>query len=265
MSEMIKTVNFADQELECIVEGGEILVSLRRVCEVLGVSQQGQLAKLESKSWAVVKKVFTTGSDGKRYEMSTMPLKQIPMWFATISESAIKDPKIQKWMVKFQNEAVDVLSDHFLGTNYTGQKSEEVVPVLDVYQFLIASAQAMADLNKLQIEAEARLGQFEEDTNKKFEKLTEDLERKGIVPVATMRARINQNVRSAGSKMEGGYKKAWRDLYSQYLIRFGVDLRQRAKNANVSNLDWAEQYGHLLNLYNLSVEMYGDTDLEVDE
>ncbi|TKC98648.1 phage antirepressor N-terminal domain-containing protein [Polyangium fumosum] len=118
-------VNVCDAELEAGKDdGGAVWVSVRRVCEVLGVAENRQLSKLKSKPWAGVNMMFTTGPDGKRYQTSVIPLKAFPMWLATINVTKVK-PGIRTTLERFQKEAADVLAAYFVGIPMPAQVREE--------------------------------------------------------------------------------------------------------------------------------------------
>lgn len=93
-------------------EAGGVWVSVRRVCEVLGVAEQSQLAKLKTKPWAVVTMIVTTASDGKNYDTSCVSLKSLPMWLATIDASRVAK-RIRPKLESLQIECHDVLSAYF--------------------------------------------------------------------------------------------------------------------------------------------------------
>lgn len=108
-------VPFHGDTLEAVQdENGKVWVSLKRGCENLGLSIQGQLSKLKGKPWAVVKENFTTGPDGKTYSMAMIDLDCLPMWLATIDPRKVKE-QIREKLARYQREAAKVLADHFYG------------------------------------------------------------------------------------------------------------------------------------------------------
>lgn len=107
-------VPFHDEQLEAVRDDGRVMVSIRRVCDVLGVRMTGQLAKLRVKPWAVVQMICTTGPDGKTYEAACIELDALPMWLATIEPGRVK-PELRDKLVVYQREAARVLRDHFFG------------------------------------------------------------------------------------------------------------------------------------------------------
>lgn len=93
---------------------GRVWVSVRRVCEALGIQPHGQAEKLKTKPWAVTQMICATGPDGKRYESFCLDLDSLPMWLATIDTRRVKGAAREK-LVVYQREAARVLRDYFLG------------------------------------------------------------------------------------------------------------------------------------------------------
>ncbi|MDC0749955.1 phage antirepressor N-terminal domain-containing protein [Polyangium mundeleinium] len=127
--ELVK-VNVCDAELEAGKdEAGTVWVSVRRVCEVLGVAEQRQLSKMKNKPWACVTMMVTqTSGDDQRRKVSVIPLKAFPMWLATINVTKVK-PELRPTLERFQQEAADVLSAHFLGTLMPQGRKEKYRPI----------------------------------------------------------------------------------------------------------------------------------------
>ncbi len=85
----IVLVNFAGDELVASRDGDDVWVSVRRVCEALGIDRKNQQEKLENKSWAVGVLKTLTGPDGKNYETFCLHIDSVPMWLATIDENRV--------------------------------------------------------------------------------------------------------------------------------------------------------------------------------
>ena len=113
MSNIVK-VNFHGDTLDCVQDGGTVLVSIRRVCEWLGVDHARQIEKLKNKPWAVVDLKSMTGPDGKNYATSCISLDSLPMWLATIEPSRVR-PNMSAKLEVYQRECAKVLRDHFFG------------------------------------------------------------------------------------------------------------------------------------------------------
>lgn len=123
--ELIKVQFHGDTLDACGTCPEDAEVSIRRVCENLGVSTEGQLKKLKSKAWAVMNQKFMTGSDNKVYEVATITLKSLPMWLATIDPRKVKEQFREK-LAKYQQECADVLANHFLRKPEPGASAHDL-------------------------------------------------------------------------------------------------------------------------------------------
>lgn len=100
--------------LEASLEGDRLWVSIRRVCEALGLAVQRQLAKLKDKPWATVTFKVMVADDGKARRVACLDLDSLPMWLATIEASRVAKALRPK-LLAYQREAARVLRDHFFG------------------------------------------------------------------------------------------------------------------------------------------------------
>jgi P22_AR N-terminal domain len=97
---------------------GDVGVTLRRLCEIVGVTFPSQLNRLRRASelgarWATVFMMNTVGAD---HAMIVIPRRSIPMWAATLNASRCA-PGVQPKLVAFQDEAADVLAAAFMPDN----------------------------------------------------------------------------------------------------------------------------------------------------
>lgn len=112
MSE-IQPVPFHGDTIDAIqTETGSWVVSLRRMCENLGVAYSSQLQKLKEKPWAVVSIIDTTGADGKTYEMTVIDRRTLTMWLAGINPNKVR-PELREKIEAYQCEAADALDEYF--------------------------------------------------------------------------------------------------------------------------------------------------------
>jgi len=95
-------------------QGDDVFVSLRAVCDALGVDVENQRKKLTGKEWAVTVMITATATDGKRYEMTGIHIDTLPLWLTTISPSKVAEG-VRPKLVAYQKQAAGVLADHFLG------------------------------------------------------------------------------------------------------------------------------------------------------
>jgi hypothetical protein len=116
-SNSIVKVEFRGGELEAVKKDGKVWVSVRRVCEALGIDVESQRKKLKDEArapWAVTVMMTATGPDGKNYQTFMIDLDSFPMWLGTIDASRVRE-EIRPMLITYQKEAAIVLRDHFFG------------------------------------------------------------------------------------------------------------------------------------------------------
>lgn len=120
--------NFHGDELDVLHKDGRVWVSVRRVCEALGMASNNQVEKLKNKPWAVSMMIISTGRDGKSYSTFCVDLDCLPMWLATLDTNRIpasKRPRIELYQVQCAN----VLRDHFFGQPASAKASEQATEI----------------------------------------------------------------------------------------------------------------------------------------
>ena len=111
----MEIVPFHGHMLEAVQVGDIVWVSVRRMCEALGLDYSGQYQRLSDRArtpWAVVGIIPTTGPDGKKYETFCLNLKSVSMWLATVESSRVSEA-IREKLVLFQVECADALDARF--------------------------------------------------------------------------------------------------------------------------------------------------------
>lgn len=88
------------------------LITMKPIVEHFGLAWQSQLAKLRSKSWAVVTEIVATGTDGKTYTMIGVDRRTLTMWLATLPETRVRE-SIRAELIAYQREAADALDAYF--------------------------------------------------------------------------------------------------------------------------------------------------------
>lgn len=114
---------------------GDVGVVFRRLCEIVGIGTDSQLKRLARTAaagarWAVTVVMTVTGADAKTYEMAVLPRRSIPMWAATLNASRCA-PMAQPKLVRYQDEAADVLAEAFLPGNAAMSKLNDKLNALD--------------------------------------------------------------------------------------------------------------------------------------
>lgn len=110
----IQRFDFNGDIIDVTRSGDDIFVSVRRVCESLGIDNKGQQSKLNEKEWARVELISTRDSAGRSQDTYMLHLDSLPLWLATIDASRVAEEARPK-LLRYQRECARVLSDHFLG------------------------------------------------------------------------------------------------------------------------------------------------------
>lgn len=157
MSDIVK-FDFYGDELDCVKEGEVLWISVKRICESLGIGSNTQIEKLKSKSWATNTLIRSVDASGRNREQFFVDIDTIPMWLANIDEGRVSE-QVRPKLIKYQKEAAKVLRDYF----FTGQAIKQPPMPTDIIE---AGELWLAALKQAKQEKEARLlaeNKIEED------------------------------------------------------------------------------------------------------
>lgn len=120
----VAIVNHVD--IITLTHEGEVYVPIKPICEAIGVSLSGQRQRINEDELlhSVVKHCFTTGADGKTYEMLCIPLKYIFGWLFTINENRVS-PEAREAVTAYRRECYETLYNHFAGQAKRRQEENE--------------------------------------------------------------------------------------------------------------------------------------------
>jgi len=111
----MEIVQFHGSALEAVRVDETVWVSVRRMCEALGLDESGQRQKLGDRArtpWATTGMTPSVAEDGKIREVFCLDLDSVPMWLATIDASRVAEASRPK-VILFQRECAKALRDHF--------------------------------------------------------------------------------------------------------------------------------------------------------
>lgn len=91
---------------------GQPHIVLKPAVEDLGLDYSTQVRKLKGRSWAVMGTAPTTGSDGKTYDMTVVPVRTFLMLLATVNENRVGHLQ-RKTLVAFQDETADAIEAYW--------------------------------------------------------------------------------------------------------------------------------------------------------
>ncbi len=111
---MVSTIATINNSKIVVIENGEKRVAVKPICQALGIDYSRQLKKLKEDEIlsSVVGAMPTTGTDGKTYEMVTIPFKFVFGWLFRINSAKVK-PEAKDAVLKYQLECYNALYDHF--------------------------------------------------------------------------------------------------------------------------------------------------------
>lgn len=158
----MKTINVAvvnNISLQVVADEREQLVAVKPVCEILGVSYQGQMEKLNTHPIfsSVIKMNLTTGADGKTYEMVCIPFRYFAGWLFSIHPDKVKE-EARDAIMNFQLKCNDVLYEYFFRhADFAIKKQEEMSLQLDV---VARAKENFRNAKKILSDAETKLNKI---------------------------------------------------------------------------------------------------------
>ena len=156
-----KVVYFYEDELLAIRgNDNNVYVSLRHLCEALGLNPAGQIQRIQRTN--ILEQAYRLAQmnqAGGRRQVSLLRADMVPLWLAGISTKAVRED-VRPRLEKYQAEAAKVLWEAFQEGRLTSEPSFESLlesdsPAVQAYKI----AKAVVDLARNQILLESRLSQ----------------------------------------------------------------------------------------------------------
>lgn len=105
----LSVIPFRSAKLLLVERDGQPFVPMKPVVEGMGLDWKSQHAKLQGGRFnSVMVMITTTGADGKRYEMASLPLRKLAGWLMSIHASKVR-VELRDGVIAYQNECDDVL------------------------------------------------------------------------------------------------------------------------------------------------------------
>lgn len=154
-----KSVTFYGDELTAARGGDEqIYVSIRQVCDALGLDAAGQRRRIRDHdilSEGVIRGTITTG--GGPQQTSLIRVDYIPLWLSAIRVQSAREDVREK-LRRFQREAARVLWEAFREGRLTTEPADILTGVSPETAQAVQLAQAVLALARNQALLESRLG-----------------------------------------------------------------------------------------------------------
>lgn len=117
-----------------ISNDAEKLVSIRHLCDALGVSYQGQIDKINDDDFLrpSLRLSLMVGDHGKQREMQCLPLKYVFGWLATINPKNVSE-EARPAVMRYKIECYDVLYQYFYEqTEFIQEKEQRVRQQMEI-------------------------------------------------------------------------------------------------------------------------------------
>lgn len=117
MKNEIVRVDFHGGDIQAVKNEQGVWVSVRRVCEHLGIDEEGQRQKLKDENrapWACACVIQAHDTTGRKQDAFMLHLDSLPMWLATIDAGRVNS-EARALLIAYQKEAARVLRDYFFG------------------------------------------------------------------------------------------------------------------------------------------------------
>lgn len=112
MTNPITKINGVD--IVAVEKDGEIYVPIKPICEAIGIDARAQREKIQADEILSSVGVLSTstGTDGKSYDMFSLPLKYVYGWLFTINPKNVAE-SARESVIRYRRECYDVLYEHF--------------------------------------------------------------------------------------------------------------------------------------------------------
>jgi len=217
-----KQVTFYDDELIAIrAADGQVYVSVRHMCDSLGLARQGQVRRI--KQHQVLSNGFATGNILLPVGMRTanwLRVDLLPLWLSGIRVSAAKE-EIRPKLERFQQEAAKVLWDAFqegslsLDPSFDELLNRADKEIVEAYQL----AQSIMKLARNQVLLSGKL----EDHETRLQRIEADLGNEARYITNSQAMQLSQAVKMLAlelGKRTGGneFQGVWGEIHRQYQI-----------------------------------------------
>ena len=225
-----RTVHFYEDQLLAVKgQDGQIYVSIRHLCDVLGLNQRGQVQRIERTT--ALNRGYRKGdveTAGGKQNTSLLRADLVPMWLAGLQTSRLADD-MRSRIERYQDEAAKVLWEAFqdgrLSTTLDTSFDELLAsdsPAAQAYKM----ARAMMQLAQNQLMLEAKLDSQADrldDHDKRLEELESTLGNPDRHITPEQASQVSQGVKAVAMKLS---KKTGRNeyggVYGELYRQFGI-------------------------------------------
>lgn len=244
-----RQVEFYGDELTAVKgDDGHIYVSIRHMCDALGLSRPAQVRRIKRNTiladglegGAILAPPSSDGRGGGRQEIILLRVDLVPLWLTGINIKSVKED-LQAKLQKYQREAAKVLWEAFQEGRLTADSTFDELLKTDseaVQAYQIATA--VIKLARQQILMEARLAGRLDDHEHRLEQIEVTLGDPGRFVTPSQAMQISQAVKAVA--LEIGKKTGRNEhgsVYGQLYREFDVtSYKQLSAEQFQSVMDW---------------------------
>lgn len=216
-----KQVTFYDDELTAIrADDGQIYVSVRHMCDALGLNAQAQTRRIRRHNVMndgfMVAKIATIKGVRKS---NILRVDLVPLWLTGVGTNAVKE-EVRSKLERFQREAAKVLWESFQEGRLTAdptfdQLLESDSPAAQAYK----TFQALSKLARSQLILESTV----EDHEKRLEQIEANLGDPGRSITPDQASQISQSVKAIAMKLSDvSGRNEYGGVYGELYRRFEI-------------------------------------------
>ncbi|MCI0560565.1 MAG: DUF892 family protein [Nitrososphaera sp.] len=223
-----RSVFFLDDELIAVrADDRQVYVSLRHLCQALGLNRQGQMQRI--RRHVVLSEGYKNAeveipNAGHPQQAGMLRVDLVPMWLSGVDVRRVKDD-IKDKLIQYQKEAAKVLWEAFQEGRLTADPTfDELLrtdsEAVQAYKML----QALVKLARNQILLEAQLETHTSqlaDHEKRLEQVETTLGDPGHHVTPDQASQISQAVKAVAHSM-GGHGKHYQAVYGEMYRKFGI-------------------------------------------
>lgn len=231
-------VDFYNQQIEAILWKDDVWVSVKRICENLEIDHATQNKKIkENPSLKERYRDIPIPSKGGNQKTFCIKLEAVTLWLASIQPNRIPDLAKRDRIVRYQVECMQVLTDHFFRS-----------PSLFSFQRERELLDSISRLERNQREMLAQIALLQEASSPP----QREAPAQRMPPARSARSYLVERMRFVYSETGEEPAVLWGKLYKEFYYRCHVDIRKKAKNRGVSQIEWAETEGWISTLFEIS-------------
>jgi len=240
--EIISMFKFHGNDVRVVDKDGNPWFIAKDVCDVLGLVNPTEATRsLDDDE----KATLSTNESGKR-----------PMKLLIISESGLyelvlgsRKPKAKEFKQWIRKEVIPSIRKE----GYYAKDSLSEIEMLHAMTGKMLEQEREAKRQKLLLkEVETRVDHIEEQQKLALEGIEEVEYSEDAPKEKTLRAKLNQLVRSYAVANNLSFQEVWNRIYTDHKYRYNMDIKRRAHNKGMRPLDIAEKLGKLGELFSVA-------------